>query len=102
MQRALGRFESNELLLASTLQHLEGASIPTKKLPFISLYSFLLDQALCIDVVNKQTAKETRRLHEAETRTPFIGHANRGGRGFGRGGHDHGRGSGVPYLAPDK
>ena len=82
-----------------------GGAAPSQKLPFAELYDYMLSQAHTIDAALKQTAKETRRLHDAERRAPRGGGRDTGGRGFGRegrGGRGRGRGSGVPYIAPEK
>jgi hypothetical protein len=79
MWRALVFFENNGLLLAPTLQGAGGAAT-SRKLSFTNLYSYhMLDQTRQIDAAtSKQTAKETRCLHETETRQVL-----RGGKGSG-------------------
>jgi hypothetical protein len=100
MRRSFGNLESNELLLRSTLPSVPGIA-PPGKLPFPELYEYMLDQAHKIDAAVKQTSKETRRLHETETRPPRGGRYQ--GRGFGCGtGRGRGCGSSVPYLDPEK
>jgi uncharacterized protein (UPF0335 family) len=67
MRRAFGNLESNKVLLASALPTAPGAG-PPNKLPFHELHAYMLDQAHKIDASVKQTAaKESRRVHEAES-----------------------------------
>jgi hypothetical protein len=99
MRRAFGNLESNEVLLASALPTAPGAG-PPNKLPFHELCEHMLDQAHKTDASVKQTAKESRRVHEAESSHPPPA---RGGRyqGFGRG-RGRERGSSVPCIEPEK
>jgi hypothetical protein len=95
MRRAFGNLESNEILLASALPAAPGA-VPHNQLPFHELYAHMLDQAHKIDASPvKQTAKESRRFHEAESSRPPPAKGGRHlGRGFGRG-RGRGRGSSL-------
>lgn len=97
MNRAFGNLESNEILLASALPSVTG-SPPASKLPFSELYEYMLDQAHKIDAAVRQTSKESRRIHEAETTARGRGRGRGAGRGTGRG---RGRGS-IPYIDPEK
>jgi hypothetical protein len=101
MRCAFGNLESNEVLLASALPTAPGAG-PPNKLPFHELYESMLDQAHKIDASVKQTAKESRRIHEAESSRPPPARGGRyQGRGFGRG-RGRGRGSSVPCIEPEQ
>jgi hypothetical protein len=101
MRRAFGNLESNEVPLASALPTAPGAG-PPNKLPFHELHACMLDQAHKIDASVKQTAKESRRVHEAESSRPPPARGGRHqGRGFGRG-RGRGRGSSVPCIEPEK
>jgi hypothetical protein len=102
MRRAFGNLESNEILLASAPPTAPGAA-PHNKLPFHDLCVYMLDQAHKIDASVKQTAKESRRVHEVESSRPPPARGGRyQGRGFGRGRGGRGRGSSVPYIEPEK
>jgi hypothetical protein len=98
MHPAFGNLESNEVLLALALPTASGAG-PPSKLPFHELHEHMLDQAHKIDASVKQTAKESRRTHEAELSRPPARGGRHQGRGFGRG-QGRGRGSSVPHVEP--
>jgi hypothetical protein len=101
MRRAFGNLESDKVLLASALPTAPGAG-PPNKLPFHELCEHMLDQAHETDASVKQTAKESRRVHEAESSRPPPARGGRcQGRGFRRG-QGRGPGSSVPCIEPEK
>jgi hypothetical protein len=102
MRAAFGNLESNELLNAMAHPIEAGNAVTSNKLPFTELYDYMLAQAHTIDAALKQTAKETRRLHDAERSASTRSSGREGGGRGGRGGKGCGRGSGIPYIAPEK